>query len=131
METPNPFCSQGLCPLDPKRGAAPVPCWGPRQPPHPSPVGVSLTPSAIYFLFFFFTTQCLFSFAGQPWSDMPCRLWGWKPASQTQARRGVGCELTDCLWLIEEKIQHIFLEKCEGGCVLMLALFSKIQTYRL
>ena len=72
MKTPNPFYSQGLYPLDPERDAAPVLCWGPRQPPHPSPVGVSLTPSAIYFLFI--SNPVLIFFAGQPWPDMSCRL---------------------------------------------------------
>ena len=38
-KTSNPFCFRGLRPLDPQRGAAPVPRWGPRRPPDPSPPG--------------------------------------------------------------------------------------------
>ena len=38
-KTSNPFCFRGLCPLDPQRGSAPVPRWGPRRPPDPLPSG--------------------------------------------------------------------------------------------
>ena len=34
----------------------------------------------------FCSVKVLIFFAGQPWPDMPCRLSGRKPASQTQAR---------------------------------------------
>ena len=43
---------------------------------------------------------CSLLFAGQPWSDMPCRLSGRKPASQTQARR-VGRLCVDRLSVVD------------------------------
>ena len=41
-KTSNPFCFQP--------GAAPVPHWGPRRPPDPSPPGGPPAPSAAYSL---------------------------------------------------------------------------------
>ena len=32
--------------------------------------------------------------------------------------------LTGCLWLIEEKMLRIFLEKCRGGCVDISTIFK-------
>ena len=49
-KTSNSFCLRGLCPLDPQRGAAPVPCGGPRLPPDPSSPGGPPAPSAAYSL---------------------------------------------------------------------------------
>ena len=52
VKTSNLFYFQGLRPLDPQRGPAPVPCWGPRQPPDPLSPGGPLAPSAAYSLYF-------------------------------------------------------------------------------
>ena len=50
---------------------------------------------------------------------------GCKPASQKQARWvRVGCVLTGCLWLIEEKILGIFLENGRGCCVDISTIFK-------
>ena len=49
-KTSNPFCFRGLRPLDPQRGTAPVPRWGPRRPPDPSPPWGPPAPSATYSL---------------------------------------------------------------------------------
>ena len=40
----------GASPPGPPRGAAPVPRWGPRRPPDPSPPGGPPAPSAAYSL---------------------------------------------------------------------------------
>ena len=73
-------------------------------------------------------TPGIIFFAGQPWSEMPCRLSGRKPASQTPAR-WLGCVLTDCLWLIEGKIQCIFWEKCQGASVDIHTIFKNPDIY--
>ena len=47
-KTSNPFCFRGLRPLDPQRGAAPVPRWGPRRPPVP-PTHFNSPPTSNHF----------------------------------------------------------------------------------
>ena len=52
LKTSNVFSFRVLRPLDPQRSTAPVPRWGPRQPPDPSPPGGPPVPSAAYSLSF-------------------------------------------------------------------------------
>ena len=48
-QTLNSFCFRRLCPLDPQRGSAPVPCWGHQLPLDPSLVWVPSAHIAVYF----------------------------------------------------------------------------------
>ena len=74
----------------------------------------------------FCSAKLLIFFAAQPLPAMPCRLSGWKPASQTQARwvSKLCVDVTDCLWLIEWKILCILLENCQGGCPEVSTIFK-------
>ena len=65
-QTLNSFCFQGLHPLDPQRGSAPVPRWGCQPPPDPSFVWGPSAPIAVYFQ----NITVYFKSYWQPWTTV-------------------------------------------------------------
>ena len=77
----------------------------------------------------FCLAKLLIFFVGQPLSVMPCRLSGWKPASQSQA--SWVSKLCVVRLPVADRLKNPrnFLENCQGGCAEVSTVFINLDIY--